>query len=183
MGNSFEMEAPEAIPTAFPTVSWGQTRATFAAGRNLPLNLPPVFAALVFARDGENYALANIAGRGWCIPGGRLEPGETPEQAARRETIEEIGATLGPLTLLGWYTLTETETAAQSTICAYCAEVMNYAERPEGFESLGRGKFSYAEIPALYFSWDALLAAVFALAEESRRKTEDGRQKTENSRK
>lgn len=175
MRDSFKMEAPEAFLTVFPTVLWGQTQATFHAGRNLPDNLPLVFASLVFARDGEEYALANIAGRGWCLPGGRLEPGETPEQAARRETIEEIGATLGPLTLLGWYILTETETAAQSTICAYLAEVTNYAERPEGFESLGRGKFPYAEIPAHYFSWDALLAAVFALAEASRQQTVDGR--------
>ena len=154
---------------AFPTVSWGQTIATFYAGRLLPANLPPVFASLVFALDGEEYALANIAGRGWCIPGGRLEPGETPEEAARRETFEEIGATLGPLTLLGWYILTENETSAQSTIAAYCAEITDYAERPEGFESLGRGKFPYAEIPARYFSWDALLSAVFALAEEEAR--------------
>ena len=28
---------------------------------------------------------------GWEIPAGRLEPGETPEEAARRETLEETG--------------------------------------------------------------------------------------------
>jgi 8-oxo-dGTP pyrophosphatase MutT (NUDIX family) len=28
---------------------------------------------------------------GWEIPAGRLEPGETPEQAAARETLEETG--------------------------------------------------------------------------------------------
>ena len=72
----------------FPTVAWGQSTATFVAGNELLPDLPPISAALVFAMDGENFALANIAGRGWCIPGGRLEPGETPEQAARRETFE-----------------------------------------------------------------------------------------------
>jgi 8-oxo-dGTP pyrophosphatase MutT (NUDIX family) len=40
---------------------------------------------------------------GWEIPAGRLEPGETPEQAAARETLEETGWCPGPLTRLGSY--------------------------------------------------------------------------------
>ena len=40
---------------------------------------------------------------GWEIPAGRLEAGETPEQAARRETLEETGWEPGPLRRLGSY--------------------------------------------------------------------------------
>ncbi|HET6775091.1 MAG TPA: NUDIX hydrolase [Acidimicrobiales bacterium] len=40
---------------------------------------------------------------GWEIPAGRIEAGESPEQAARRETLEETGWRPGPLTRVGSY--------------------------------------------------------------------------------
>jgi 8-oxo-dGTP pyrophosphatase MutT (NUDIX family) len=40
---------------------------------------------------------------GWEIPAGGIEPGETPEEAATRETIEETGWAPGPLKHLVTY--------------------------------------------------------------------------------
>src|SRR5579862_5094653 len=89
----------------FPSVQWEKTLAAF-----LPAGVPypetaNLYAALVFPCMRDQLFVACIVGRGWCIPGGRLEPGETAEVAVRREAFEEAGLALGPLHLLGHYLL------------------------------------------------------------------------------
>ncbi len=55
-------------------------------------------AGILYRVGGEILLLKRADNAGdypghWCFPGGRIEEGETPEQAARRESMEEIGYT------------------------------------------------------------------------------------------
>lgn len=57
--------------------------------------------AIILARENRKFLWCRQKGKTtWEMPGGHVEPGETPEQAARRELFEETGAvgyTLRPL--------------------------------------------------------------------------------------
>ena len=44
--------------------------------------------------DGDRVLAVQDPGSGHIMPGGRLEPGETPEDAVRREVLEETGWSL-----------------------------------------------------------------------------------------
>src|SRR4051812_49832551 len=53
-------------------------------------------------RDAEgNILLINSPKRGWELPQGRVEEGETLSDAVRREVLEETGIVVEPLTLAG----------------------------------------------------------------------------------
>ncbi len=58
-------------------------------------------SAFGFAFDGNRVLLTRLKTRGWDIPGGRIEAGETPEQAAIREVWEEARARVKIVELLG----------------------------------------------------------------------------------
>jgi 8-oxo-dGTP diphosphatase len=63
-------------------------------------------AALIFDEHGRILLIKeNYGRRRWGLPGGMIEPGETPTEAVVREVREEtcIGVSVGPL--VGAYTL------------------------------------------------------------------------------
>jgi len=47
-----------------------------------------------------NVLLVHVSGRGFNLPGGHIEKGETPEDALHRETFEE-GYVKGPINYIG----------------------------------------------------------------------------------
>lgn len=71
----------------------------------------PAAGALVFDAQGRLLVIrrAHEPGLGKLgLPGGVIEPGETGEQAAARETFEEVGLRLPPERFRSWLTLPNT---------------------------------------------------------------------------
>ena len=58
---------------------------------------------LVICQYGEEWLLTNHKERGLEFPGGKMESGETLEEAAHREAYEETGAILGKLKFIAEY--------------------------------------------------------------------------------
>ena len=69
----------------------------------LNLNVVTVVAAALIRKDGAILLTQRPVGKAmaglWEFPGGKLETGETPEQALVRELKEELGLGIDPVTL------------------------------------------------------------------------------------
>jgi 8-oxo-dGTP pyrophosphatase MutT (NUDIX family) len=62
-------------------------------------------AAVIFDDNREKILLTRRADNGrWCLPGGRMEPGETAAEACEREAWEETGLRVQVVRLIGIYT-------------------------------------------------------------------------------
>ncbi len=160
----------------FPTVYWStwDSDATFEAGVQLPSESEGhLWAVLGFVFYGDKVALADIEGRGLCIPSGRIEPGETLDAALVREAWEETGAQLDPerRRLIGWYRLRPRSgaRAGQTRFCpVFVAEAWGFEPIPAMSESRGLVLAAVEDVAEIYFTWDELMAGVFDYAEDRR---------------
>jgi 8-oxo-dGTP pyrophosphatase MutT (NUDIX family) len=65
--------------------------------------------AAIFDDEGRVLLVHQTYGRRrWALPGGGLEPGESPQAAAVREVGEEVGVQFEPEVVVASYTLIET---------------------------------------------------------------------------
>lgn len=157
----------------FPTVVWQpyDARATFiAADVPPPESRDSIFAVLVHAFFGDQMVFADIPGRGFCVPGGRLEKNETLDHAAVRESYEETGGRLHEhrRRLIGCTRLDPLKGGSASYVAIFIADVVHFDPIPEGSESKGFLLAAPESAADQYYMWDELLEAQFAYAVSQR---------------
>jgi len=94
----------------------------------------------------------------WCLPGGFVNDDEDPADAAARECMEEIGAPVEMIGLIGVYHIAKT-TAPSMIGIAYRGRIVDGARPIAGSEMLEIGVFAPDSTPPLAFpSHQAILA-------------------------
>lgn len=103
---------------------------------NWPAPAMYALSAVVYVERGDEILLLQraegtaLAGE-WFLPGGMVEPGELPEEAARRELAEEAGIAIGDLEIVGCYPmhvygLEMLQISYRGTVSEECAVVVSH---------------------------------------------------------
>ena len=89
------------LPAAAIDMSVVPGAAEDEAGRALDGRMVGVAGGASFLLCRRAVGMRRHAGQ-WALPGGRLDPGEEPLEAALRELEEELGLRLAPADVVGW---------------------------------------------------------------------------------
>lgn len=102
--------------------------------RQLPLH----YAVIVGKYEGKWVLCQHKKRTTWEVPGGHIEEGETPEEAARREFYEESGAQEFQLYPIGAYGVKQKREASglveEDFGMFYFAQIFSFQPLPQNFE-------------------------------------------------
>ena len=102
-----------------------------------------VFAA-IFDEAGRLLCVReNYASKRWSTPGGRVEAGESPLDALRREVLEETGLSIAPGELLGVYAKPQED----DLVLSFRASVIGRSAWAPNDEIAELGYFGRDELP------------------------------------
>ncbi|MCA9884818.1 MAG: NUDIX domain-containing protein [Anaerolineae bacterium] len=88
----------------------------------------------------------------WALPGGAIDPGESPAVAAIREAKEETGLEIRLTRLVGLYTKTKWHNPNMTTVL-FAAEIVSGEIRADSFETLDIGFFDVDALPEPIIWW------------------------------
>ncbi len=113
--------------------------------------------AIIFDERRETVLLTKRADNGlWCLPGGRMEPGETIEECCCREVFEETGLMIRTTRLTGIYSnrdqlvVYKDGAKVQMIVLSFEATVIGGALGTSA-ETLDARYFPFADLEALEF--------------------------------
>ena len=89
----------------------------------------------VICKYNDKWLLTDHQRRGYEFPGGKVEEGESPEQAAKREVLEETGGNVSTIHYLGQYRVTGRDKIIVKNI--YFAEINELLTQKHYFETNG----------------------------------------------
>ncbi len=95
----------------------------------------------------------------WALPGGFVDPGETVEQAAARELIEETGLQPATLRQLKVFSGPGRDPRGRVISVAFAAEVIDGPAGRAGDDAAELGWFPPDRLPPLAFDHEAIIAA------------------------
>jgi 8-oxo-dGTP diphosphatase len=122
-----------------------------------PVDFPysPYYVVCLCHQDG-GFLIVDDPARGWVTPSGKVEPGESAERAARRETLEEAGATLADLHAFGVYRLERGEVVRYADV--FFGDVAEVDQPGEGEVRV----VMLEGLAELYAGWNPLFERVFS---------------------
>jgi 8-oxo-dGTP pyrophosphatase MutT (NUDIX family) len=118
------------------------------------LLLQPSVASLIRDGDGRILLVRHFEGR-WMLPGGTVDPGERPADAARRECWEEAGVLVEPVRVAGVfggpeYRITYGNGDESAWVTAiFEARVLAGEPHPHDDETIDTGWYAPEELEAL----------------------------------
>ncbi|KXK19829.1 MAG: NUDIX hydrolase [Fimbriimonadaceae bacterium] len=147
----------------FPVGKYGRQQLSFfPAPYRAPLRS---FAVLVFAWKDDKVVVCDISHRGWSVPSGRVEHGETSLEAARREAFEEAGLQVSELNYMGCYQVRDRKETRW--VDAFSGLVESMTPIQPGGESRAVRLVTMAELAEIYHLWNDLTKIVFEYSRES----------------